>query len=73
MSKDVLYPLEVSSYTHWDEKIYDVKCTIPGAVGEVDLSVPCLDGFIRPYIEKTTEKKRTECVQVMTPQPLCLK
>jgi hypothetical protein len=72
MSKDALYPLDSSSYTRWDEKIYDVPCTIPGAAGAVDLSDNCLVGFTRPYFKKTAEK-RINCVQVMTPQPLCLK
>ena len=72
MSKDVLYPLVVSSYIHLDEKIYDVPCTIPGETGEIDLSVDCLYGFTHPYFEKTVEQ-RNQCVQVITPQPLCFK
>ena len=64
MSEEALYPLDASSYTYWDGKKYEVKCTIPGAAVGVDLSYDCPDGFVSPREEGDP---RT-CIQVMSPQ-----
>ena len=63
MSEEALYPLDSSSYTLWDGKKYEVKCTIPGAVVGVDL-YDCPDGFVSPREEGDPRN----CIQVISPQ-----
>ena len=64
MSGEAMYPLDSASYTYWDEKKYEVKCTIPGAAVGVGLSYDCPDGFVSPRKEGDPRN----CIQVISPQ-----
>ena len=64
MSGEAMYPLDSSSYTYWDGKKYEVKCTIPGAAVGVDLSYDCPDEFVSPR----NEGDLRNCIQVISPQ-----
>jgi hypothetical protein len=64
MSGEAMYPWDSSSYTYWDGKKYEVKCTIPGAAVGVDLSNDCPDGFAFPREEGDPRN----CIQVISPQ-----
>ena len=59
-----MYPRDSSSYTYWDGKIYEVKCTIPGAAVGVGLSYDCPDGFVSPREEGDPRN----CIQVISSQ-----
>ncbi len=61
MSKEVWYPLELSSYTSWDGKAYAVPCTIPEAAVNANLSYDCPDGYFPP----SDESDPRQCIQVV--------
>ncbi len=60
-----MYPVDFSSYTHWDEEQYEVKCTVPGAAVGVDLNYDCPNGFVSPRDEGDPRN----CIQVISLQP----
>jgi hypothetical protein len=65
MSRDVLYPVESSSYTSWDGKAYGVPCTKPGATAlENDQVYSCPVGFVPPRDDRDSRN----CIKVL-PSP----
>ncbi len=47
MSRNAIFPINSSSYTSWDGKIYDAPCTKPGAAA-LETDQGCPNGFVPP-------------------------